>query len=122
MRMATDEFVDQVLADRIKIKHPTLAGQLRVEHHLKQQIAQLLGHLHIIASLDGVHQFIHLLHRMGAKGTVVLLAIPGASVGSAQRGHHLQELSDGSKASGRGFGHGIVFEGLSLQSTTRSSR
>ena len=96
-----------MLADRIKIKHPTLPRQLGMEYHLKEQVSQLLGHLHIIAGLDRIHQFIHLFHRMGAEGAVVLLAVPRASVRSAKSGHHLEQLSDGGKSSGWGFGHRI---------------
>lgn len=81
--------------DFLEIKRAALAGQLAVKNHLQQQVAQFLRHLVIVARLDGVNQFIHLLDGVTAQRHVVLLAIPGATRGRTQAGHDLQQIFDG---------------------------
>ena len=87
MRVAADQFVGDVPGDFLEIKGAALPGQLAMENHLQEQVAQFLLHLVVVARLDGVDQFIDLLDRMPAQGHVVLLAVPGAAVGRPQPRH-----------------------------------
>src|SRR5438445_13629761 len=54
MRVAANQFIGNVAGDFIKIERATLFGQLTVENDLEKQVAQFLGHLVIVASLDGI--------------------------------------------------------------------
>src|ERR1017187_1989462 len=95
VRMTADEFFHEHAADFLEIKRAALARELAVENHLQQQIAEFLGHLVIVARLDGVNQFINLLDGMAAQRHVALLAVPRTARGRAQPRHDLQQFLDG---------------------------
>jgi hypothetical protein len=63
-----------------------------IKQHLKHQVAQLLGQVRKVALLDGVEDFVGLFQGVFADGIEGLLAVPGASVGSAQPRHDLDRL------------------------------
>ena len=68
-----------------------------MENHLQQQIAQFLGHLVVVARLDGVNQFIDLLNRVAAQRLMVLLAVPRTARRRAQPGHDFEQIVDGGR-------------------------
>ena len=95
MRMAANEFFGDAPGYLLEIKRAALAGQLAVENHLQQQIAQFLGHFLIVARLDRVHQFVDFLDGVKAEGHVVLLAVPGAALRGTEPGHDSQKIVEG---------------------------
>ena len=66
-----------------------LAGDLRVQHDLQQQVAQLLGQRRRIALLDGLQHLPGLLDEEAAQRLVRLLAVPGAAFRRPQMGDDL---------------------------------
>lgn len=95
VRMPPDELVHQGLRDLIQIVRLALSGQLTMEHDLEEEIPQLLGHLVIIAGLDGVEEFIDFLHGMEPEAAVILFPVPWATTRRTQDGHDLLQLADG---------------------------
>ena len=88
--VTAQQLVRDVPGDTLEVKGTALLGQLAVEHHLEEQIAQLLFHLMVVPGFNGINQLVDLLDRMPAQGAMVLLAIPGAAVGGAQACHDPQ--------------------------------
>ncbi len=70
MRMAADQFIHEMPRDFFKIKRAAFARELAMKNHLQQQIAQFLGHLDVVARLNGVNQFIDFLNRVAAQRQV----------------------------------------------------
>ena len=66
----------------------------------------LLEH-EVVAHLDGVDQLIDLLNRVEADGAMILLAVPGTAVGSAEPSHDGEKIVDG----GRGGFHAKWLKG-----------
>jgi hypothetical protein len=87
--MTPDQLVIDAPGHVIEIEVAPLIGQLGMEDHLQQDIAQFLAHvLHIIA-VNGVQQLAGLVDERLTQGLVGLLAVPGASIRSPQAGHGL---------------------------------
>ena len=64
-----------------------VGGHLRIEKHLKQQVAEFFGQMREVAALDGVEDLVGLFQRVFADGIEGLFAVPGAAAGSAKAGH-----------------------------------
>ena len=64
-----------------------LVGHLRIKEDLEQEVAQLLAKVGPMAPLDRVEDLVGFLERIFPYGVEALLAIPGASTGTAQPGH-----------------------------------
>src|ERR1035437_10355533 len=92
VRMAADQFINEMPRDLFKIKRAALVRQLAVENYLQQQIAQFLGHLNVVARLDGVNQFINFLNRVAAQRQVRLLAVPRTARGRTQPRHDFEQI------------------------------
>ena len=76
-------------------KAPLLLRHAGVEDHLEQQVAEFVLQIREIAALDGVHDLVGFLERVGRDGREILLQIPGAAgPGRAQGRHDLQEPRD----------------------------
>ena len=84
VRVATDELVVEVAADIGKGELARVLGDLRVEQHLHEHVAELLAQVRGIAGLDGVDDLVGLLDHVLLDGGVGLLLVPGAAVGLAQ--------------------------------------
>jgi hypothetical protein len=79
-----------------------LAGYLSVDHHLEEQIAQLLGQMTGITGLQRVENFVGFFDEMGLQRGSGLLAIPRTAIGGAKTRHDFNEaVEDGSG----GLGH-----------------
>ena len=78
MRMPRDHLVGHSAHDVLKVKMPRLLRHLRMEHGLKQQIAQFTFELLPGAPVDGVGNFIGFLDRVGGDRGEILLNIPRA--------------------------------------------
>ena len=71
-----------------------IRGNLRLQHHLKQHVAELFAHVRHVVGLDGIHGLVGLFHHVAGDALVGLLLVPGAPVRRAQRldgGHELVE-------------------------------
>ncbi len=66
---------------------PRLGGHLRKEHHLKQQVAQLVFQSGEILIVDRLDHFISLFQQVGLDGLEGLLAVPRAAPRRAQPPH-----------------------------------
>ena len=87
VRVAADQLAVQP-GDHIRDGEvPGLARHLGIEQHLQQKIAQLLAKIGPMPPLDGVEDLIALFEGIFPDGVEGLLAIPGATTGTAQPGH-----------------------------------
>ena len=78
------------------------AGDLGVQHHLQQQVAQLFGQVRIVAVADGIGHLVGLLQHVGHQRGVGLLQVPrAAALGIAQLRHHRPQLIEGGPRGGR---------------------
>src|SRR5947209_19825409 len=64
----------------------------RMEHHLQKQVAKLLAQTLSVASLARVDRRVRLLEKVGKKGLVGLLCVPGAAAWGAQPIHDCDEV------------------------------
>ena len=94
MGMAAHQLGADACSDLGQIKAACLAGDLGVEHHLQQQVAQFLRQVVIVARADRIGHLVGLLQHVGHQGGVGLRQIPGAAaLGVAQASHHGDQLS-----------------------------
>ena len=98
--MTADQFVRDGPRHLLEVERAALARELAVEDDLQQQVAQFFGHLVVVASLDGIKQFIHFLHGVETKRLVILLAVPRAARGRAEFRHDGEQIVDGGAAHG----------------------
>jgi len=87
MRMPPHQLAVQVAQHVGNGEMPLVGRHLGIEQHLQKQVAQLLGQVRKIPPLDGVEDLIGLFQRVLADGIEVLLAVPGAAIGSPQPRH-----------------------------------
>ena len=77
-------------------------SNIRVEHDLQQHVAQLLTqqrHIRLAAGFYRLDNLVGFLHQVANQGGVGLLGVPGATSGSAQAGHRLNERLEGPSGS-----------------------
>jgi hypothetical protein len=78
--------------DVAEVEGVLLLGHAGVEHHLKQQIAQLLAQIGEVAAGDRVGHFVGLFQRIGSNGRKILLEIPRAAAARrSQRRHDVEQ-------------------------------
>ena len=77
-------------------------GHARVEDNLQQQVAQFIPQVSQVATLDGVHDFVGFLDRIGGDGGEVLFQIPRTARARGPQGHH--DFQKGGEIAGRGHG------------------
>jgi hypothetical protein len=70
-----------------------LLGHPGVEHHLEQQIAELVLEVAQVATLDRIHDLVGFLDRIGRDGRETLLQVPGAAGVRRSQGRHDVEQS-----------------------------
>lgn len=88
-----------------KIEPAALLRHVRVEHHLEQQITELVAQVLVIIALDGIGDLVRFLNRVGRDGREGLRTIPGTAVlRVAQACHELQQR--GERLFGRAHGGG----------------
>ena len=89
VRMTVDQLVAEGIGHISEIECALFLAQFRIEHHVQQQVAQLLfDALHIMIG-DGVGQLVGLLDGVAPQRIEGLLAVPGTL--AAQGVHHLQK-------------------------------
>ena len=87
-----------------------LLAMPRVEHHLQQQVAELLAQARAVVGLDRLGELVRLLERVRHERLVRLLGVPRAAARRAQAVHDAHELAQsvglGHDADGVGDRHG----------------
>ena len=73
---------------------PGLGLELRQEHRLEHEVAELLAERVVVVAVDGLEHFVGLLEHERLQRVDRLLAIPRAAVRAAQRGHDLDEAGE----------------------------
>jgi len=82
--VSRDELVGDALGDVFHGEAPvSLAGDLRMEDHLEQQVPELFAKMILIADLNGLDRFGGLLNQVLHQRPMGLLSIPGALVAQA---------------------------------------
>ena len=95
MRMAALHLVADRRGHVGKGKRARFLGHARVEHHLQQQIAQLVLEVDHVATIDGIGDFVGFLDGVRGDGRECLPGVPRAAVnGIAQPGHDRQQIID----------------------------
>ena len=93
---------DQLVADAVdrvaQREVPGLVADLRQEHGLEEEVAQLLAQVGRRAVLDGVEHLVGLLEHERAQRGERLLAIPRTAVGGAQRAHDVEQALESGPA------------------------
>ena len=84
VRVASHDLSRDGPIDIGQVEFPLLGGELRVEDHLQEEVAQLLGEVGGRAVLDRVDRLVGLLEQVRAQREMGLLPIPRAAVGGAQ--------------------------------------
>ena len=79
MRMAAQQLAGYFRRHVLKVEAAFLAGQLGVEDHLEQQIAQLSPQLAPVAAFNGLDHLVNFLDGMGNQRFESLLQIPRAA-------------------------------------------
>jgi hypothetical protein len=98
---------DQLVADRlhhvVDREPPVLGPELGEEHHLQEQIPQLLRQLPVVLPVDRIHHLVRLFDHVRAQGLVALLPIPRATVRRPQPRHDRHQIG---KRVSLGLSHG----------------
>src|SRR5688572_31012626 len=82
--MAAHELLTGRARDSREVERARFARELRVDHDVEQEIAELLAQRRGIAGVDGVHRLVDLFEQERAKAGMGLLAVPGAALRRAQ--------------------------------------
>ena len=83
MRVAADELLAAVLGDRAEIARAALLEQQRQEVDLKEDVAELVEQLRVVAGVRGVGELVGLLDGVRDDRALVLLAVPRAFAAQA---------------------------------------
>ena len=78
--MAANELLDGPAGDVVDGEAARVLGDLGVEHHLDEQVAELVAEPAGIAGVDGLEDLVGLLEELAPQGLVGLLAVPRAAV------------------------------------------
>ncbi len=78
MRVAADQLLGQLLGDLVERTLAALLEQQRQEDDLKENVAELVAQLRVVALGGGVGQLVCLLDGVRDDRALVLLAVPGA--------------------------------------------
>ena len=92
MRVALDKLFANAVGDVAEIEVARLLLHLRVEHHLHEQVAELLGHKLLIIFVDGLYDLVGLFDKILFYAHMSLLGIPRAAARSAKQTHNLKEI------------------------------
>ena len=90
VRMPPSHLGDQRFEEIGHGEFAALAGDLRVEDNLEQEVAELLADVRRVAGVEGVKDLVGLLDEERAEGFAGLLSVPGTAAFAAQASHHRQ--------------------------------
>ena len=91
VRVATDHLVGESLEQLGHRELAAFGGDLRVEHHLEEEVAELLAQRLEAARLDRLQHLVGFLDEVGLERRPRLLSIPWASIRPTQAVHDVQE-------------------------------
>jgi hypothetical protein len=91
VRMPADQFVTDTSRHIGEVELAGLLGHARMEHDLKQQIAQFIAQSREITAPDGVGDLVGFLHRERRDCGEGLFAVPWTPIRCAQGTHQLQQ-------------------------------
>src|SRR6476619_6437577 len=94
MRVPPDQFVRHMLNHLLDAEPAGFARDLRVHYYEQQKIAELLAKMRVVLSARGLSRFVYLLYERRQQRLVGLLAIPGATIGSAKFRDNVAELRE----------------------------
>lgn len=107
MRVPADHLVGDLPDDVDDVEAVLVAGDLGVEDHLQQDVAELLLDGGIVVGVDRFEEFVSLFERVRLDGRHRLLAVPRAAVGRAKSGDHFTKPGK-RLADGLGIGRGSL--------------
>ena len=84
-----------------------LVRDLREEHDLEQQVAELLAQLGGVAAVDRLERLVRLFEQERAQRLQRLLTIPRAPAGGPERAHDVHELSEAFAGRVHGLSAGV---------------
>ena len=84
VRVAAHDLGADRALDVREVEDVLLGGELRVEHDLEQQVAELAGQRRVHRLAERVVDLVRLLEQVPAQGLVRLFAVPWAAVRLAQ--------------------------------------
>ena len=85
MRVAADQLRGHALGDAAEVAGVSLLEQQGEEEDLKEDVAELVEELRVVAAVGGVGELVGLLDGVGDDRALVLLAVPGALAAQAAR-------------------------------------
>ena len=85
MRMAPLKLFDKALNHILYGKSPVAGRDLRVKHHVEQNVAEILHHVRVVPFPDRIHKLAHLFPELREDGAMGLLFVPGAPAGALER-------------------------------------
>lgn len=100
VRMAPNQFVGNRVDHIADPEAAGFGGQLRMEHTLKEDVAQLSAEVVQVAGIDGVDRFVGLLEQVPAQRGVCLLPVPRTPVRPTQRSHDGHQPIEGRTCGG----------------------
>src|ERR1700677_4807075 len=93
VRVPAQQLVAYRTGHRLEIEMLRLARDLRMKHHLKQQITELVLEVEHVAAFDGVGDFVSLFDGVRRNAREGLFPVPGAAIRGAQTRHDLEQLA-----------------------------
>ena len=79
MGMAANQLVANASGNRIEIEALCFPGDLRVEHHLQQQVAEFLLEILVVTMTDCIGHFVGLFQDIWHQRGMGLFQVPGAA-------------------------------------------
>jgi hypothetical protein len=93
MGVTADELIGNSRSHSFQIKVVLLGKDLRLQHHLQQQIPQLFGNCCRIPGSNGSYRLIRFFKNVGGKRLWSLGPIPRTPVGSAQPSNNSRQTT-----------------------------
>ena len=85
--MTAEQFVPNAREDISHRERTRFFGELYLDEHLEQQVAQFLTQLLRVSAIESFERLVRLLEEIGSQRLVGLHPIPGAATGPAEGGN-----------------------------------
>ena len=95
MRVPATQFGADAIHHFLEGKQALFPADLRLEHHLQQQVAQLIGMLVRPAGINGVNDLVALLNQVLLQRFQRLFAVPGTAAFTAHFRHDIEQVLEG---------------------------
>ncbi len=92
--MAANHLVGDGSDHAVEVEPAVLRGERRLEHHLEEQVTELVAERLGRTRVDGLDDLVGLFDHVSAQGLQGLRAIPGAALGREQGRHQLGQLGE----------------------------